>query len=78
MLRRGRVIWHHTLRVITHTPLAKSIPGLRRFEAARGVATPDGGDLPYHRIAELVVGTPVSGRRPVVVSVMTAAWTWTA
>jgi uncharacterized protein (TIGR02118 family) len=37
----------------THTGLAKAIPGLRRFEAARGVATPDGSDLPYQRIAEL-------------------------
>ena len=36
-----------------HTGLAKAIPGLRRFEAARGVATPDGSDLPYQRIAEL-------------------------
>jgi uncharacterized protein (TIGR02118 family) len=37
----------------THTALAKAIPGLRRFEAARGVATPDGSPLPYQRIAEL-------------------------
>jgi uncharacterized protein (TIGR02118 family) len=37
----------------THTALARAVPGLRRFEAARGVATPDGGDLPYQRIAEL-------------------------
>ena len=37
----------------THTALATAIPGLRRFEAARGVATPDGSDLPYQRIAEL-------------------------
>jgi uncharacterized protein (TIGR02118 family) len=37
----------------THTGLAKAIPGLRRFEAARGVATPDGSDVPYQRIAEL-------------------------
>ena len=37
----------------THTALAKAIPGLKRFEAARGVATPDGSDLPYQRIAEL-------------------------
>ena len=37
----------------THTGLAKAIPGLKRFEAARGVATPDGSDLPYQRIAEL-------------------------
>ena len=37
----------------THTGLATAIPGLKRFEAARGVATPDGSDLPYQRIAEL-------------------------
>ena len=37
----------------THAGLAKAIPGLRRFEAARGVATPDGSDVPYQRIAEL-------------------------
>jgi uncharacterized protein (TIGR02118 family) len=37
----------------THTALATAIPGLQRFEAARGVATPDGSDLPYQRIAEL-------------------------
>lgn len=37
----------------THTALAKAIPGLRRFEAARGVATPDGSEIPYQRIAEL-------------------------
>jgi uncharacterized protein (TIGR02118 family) len=37
----------------THTELATAVPGLRRFEAARGIATPDGSDLPYQRIAEL-------------------------
>jgi uncharacterized protein (TIGR02118 family) len=37
----------------THTALAKAIPGLRRFEAARGIATPDGSAIPYQRIAEL-------------------------
>jgi uncharacterized protein (TIGR02118 family) len=37
----------------THTALAKAIPGLQRFEAARGVATPDGSAVPYQRIAEL-------------------------
>ena len=31
----------------THTPLAEAIPGLRRFEAARGFATPDGSAVPY-------------------------------
>jgi len=37
----------------THTALATAVPGLRRFEAARGIATPDGSDLPYQRITEL-------------------------
>ena len=37
----------------THTALAKAVPGLRRFEAARGVATRDGTEVPYQRIAEL-------------------------
>jgi uncharacterized protein (TIGR02118 family) len=35
------------------TPLAETIPGLRRFEAARGFATPDGSAVPYQHIAEL-------------------------
>jgi uncharacterized protein (TIGR02118 family) len=37
----------------THRALAKAIPGLERFEAAQGIATPDGGAVPYQRIAEL-------------------------
>jgi|SRR4051795_2674786 len=37
----------------THAGLAKAIPGLRRFESAHGIATPDGSDVPYQRIAEL-------------------------
>jgi len=37
----------------THTALAKAIPGLQRFEAARGIATPDGSAVPYQRVAEL-------------------------
>ena len=37
----------------THTALATAIPGLRRFEAAQGIATPDGSEVPYQRIAEL-------------------------
>jgi uncharacterized protein (TIGR02118 family) len=39
----------------THTALATAIPGLQRFEAARGIATPDGSELPYQRIAELTL-----------------------
>ena len=37
----------------THTALATAIPGLQRFEAARGIATPDGSAVSYQRIAEL-------------------------
>jgi uncharacterized protein (TIGR02118 family) len=37
----------------THTALAQKIPGLQRFEATRGFATPDGSAIPYQRIAEL-------------------------
>ena len=37
----------------THVPLARKIPNLRRFEAAKVVATPDGSEPPYHRIGEL-------------------------
>jgi uncharacterized protein (TIGR02118 family) len=36
-----------------HGPLVLKIPGLARFEGARFVAAPDGGDQPYFRIAEL-------------------------
>ena len=36
-----------------HAELAQRIPGLQRFEAARGFATPDGSAVPYQRIAEL-------------------------
>ena len=39
----------------THTALAEAIPGLVRFEAARGIATPDGSavPLPAHRRAHV-------------------------
>ena len=37
----------------THAPLAQKIPGLRRFEAGRVLATPDGSPAPYYFIAEL-------------------------
>ena len=36
-----------------HVPLVHKMPNLRRFEAARVVATPDGGEPPYYRVAEL-------------------------
>jgi uncharacterized protein (TIGR02118 family) len=37
----------------THLPLAAKMPNVRRFEASRVVATPDGSEPPYYRIAEL-------------------------
>ena len=36
-----------------HMPLAGKIPGLKRAETSRCIATADGSPLPYHRIAEL-------------------------
>jgi uncharacterized protein (TIGR02118 family) len=36
-----------------HGPLVEKIPGLQRFEGARIVAAPDGGEQTYFRIAEL-------------------------
>ncbi len=37
----------------THVPLVEKILNLQRFEAAKIVATPDGSEPPYYRIAEL-------------------------
>ena len=37
----------------THVQLVGKIPNLRRFEAAKVVATPDGSEPPYYRIGEL-------------------------
>lgn len=37
----------------THRPLAAKIQGVERFEATRVVGTPDGGEAPYYRVAEL-------------------------
>ena len=37
----------------THVPLVDKIPGLERFEATRVLATPEGGEAPYYRVAEL-------------------------
>jgi uncharacterized protein (TIGR02118 family) len=34
-------------------PLAQKIPNLQRYERAKIVATPDGSEPPYYRIAEL-------------------------
>jgi uncharacterized protein (TIGR02118 family) len=37
----------------THLPLAAKMPHVARFEASLVVGTPDGGDPPYYRIAEV-------------------------
>jgi uncharacterized protein (TIGR02118 family) len=37
----------------THAPLARAIPGLRRFETGKVLGTPDGAPAPYYFIAEL-------------------------
>jgi uncharacterized protein (TIGR02118 family) len=37
----------------THMPIAAKIPNVQRFESGKAVATPDGGQPEYHRIAEL-------------------------
>ena len=36
-----------------HAPLVDRIPGLERWESARFLAATDGGELTYHRMAEL-------------------------
>jgi uncharacterized protein (TIGR02118 family) len=36
-----------------HAPLVAKLPGLQRFETGTLTHALDGGDLPYHRIAEL-------------------------
>lgn len=36
-----------------HSALVDKVPGLERWESARFVAAADGGELTYHRIAEL-------------------------
>lgn len=41
-----------------HAPLVLKIPGLERFEGARIVAAPDGGEQTYFRIAELYFADP--------------------
>lgn len=42
----------------THTPLAKKIPGLKRFEVTKTVATPDGSPPPYYLLAILTFDGP--------------------
>jgi uncharacterized protein (TIGR02118 family) len=36
-----------------HGPLVEAIPGLERFESAGFAAAADGGELTFHRMAEL-------------------------
>ena len=36
-----------------HVPLAKTIPGLRRYDVSRGPVGTPGGPAPYHLIATL-------------------------
>ena len=36
-----------------YLPLVEKIPNLRQFEAGKIIATPDGSEPPYYRIAEL-------------------------
>jgi uncharacterized protein (TIGR02118 family) len=42
----------------THIPIAAKIPGVKQFEASRGVGTPDGAESPYFRMAELWFESP--------------------
>jgi uncharacterized protein (TIGR02118 family) len=42
----------------THRPLVDKIPGLKMFETSRVGGTPDGGDPPYYRVAELSFESP--------------------
>ncbi len=39
-----------------HAPLVEKVPGLQRWESARVVAAPDGGEQTYFRMAELYFG----------------------
>jgi uncharacterized protein (TIGR02118 family) len=39
--------------VNVHVPLVRELPGLERFESGTVSAALDGGEIPYHRIAEL-------------------------
>jgi uncharacterized protein (TIGR02118 family) len=42
----------------THAPLAKKIPGLRRFEYGKVIGTPDGSEPPYYFLATLYFDSP--------------------
>jgi uncharacterized protein (TIGR02118 family) len=43
-----------------HGPLVDKIPGLQRWESARIVAAPDGGEQTYFRVAELYFSDPAA------------------
>jgi len=42
----------------THGPLVDKIPGLQRFEPAKVIGAPGGGEAKYYRIAELYFDSP--------------------
>jgi uncharacterized protein (TIGR02118 family) len=44
----------------THVPLAKKIPGLRRFETSSGPVAAADGTQPYHLVATLEFDTPAA------------------
>ena len=46
-----------------HRPLVAKMPSVQRFEASRVVGTPDGGEPPYYRIAELCSTAHRTSRR---------------
>lgn len=37
----------------THMPIAQKVQGVRRIELAKVIGTPDGGQPPFYRLAEL-------------------------
>ena len=37
----------------THTPLVQKIPNLQRFDRSKVIATPDGSELRYYRVADM-------------------------
>ena len=39
--------------VSTHTPLVLNIPNLQRFDRGKVIATPDGSEPPYYRVADI-------------------------
>ena len=39
--------------VSTHTPLVLNIPNVQRFDRGKVIATPDGSEPPYYRVADI-------------------------